>query len=244
MMFAWEGENSLFLPIWCDVGFEGKEEETMAGRNDLQREVLDELEWEPGVNAADIGVAVKDGVVTLSGYVANLPEKWAVEDAVKRVAGVKGWANEIQVRLPAFIERTDTEIAQAAVNALEWNVALPRDRVKVKVEDGWLTLEGEIEHQYQKNLAAQTVYNLTGVKGISNLISVMPRLTPSEIQSRIEKAFERHAVLDAASITIETHGGRVTLKGKLSSWVEREEAERVVWAAPGISSVNNLITIL
>ena len=216
----------------------------MKSNADLQHEVLEELQVEPGVKATTIGVTAEGRVVTLTGYVDSFPAKWAAENAVKRVVGVKGIANELEVRLPAFWERTDTEIAQAAVNALEWDVYVPLDCITVKVENGWLTLDGEVESQFQKNAAVNTVRNLAGVKGLTNLIAIKkPTVTPANVKAQIEKALLHSAEVDAARIMVEARDGKVILHGCVRSLLEREEAERATWAVPGVTVVENRILI-
>ena len=210
---------------------------------DLQREVLEELEFEPSVDAADIGVAAKHGVVTLSGYVDSFAEKLAAEKAAQRVQGVRGVALDVEVRIPSDMHRNDTEIATSAVAALEWNSMVPRDRVTVRVEEGWITLEGTVEWAYQREAAARAVRPLTGVRGVTNFVRIAPRVATEEIKGRILGAFRRSAELDAGGIEVEAVGGIVTLSGKVRSWSERSEAERAAWAAPGVSLVANHITV-
>lgn len=210
---------------------------------ELQRAVLDEVDFEPTVNAAEIGVAVSDGVVTLTGFVDSYAEKLAAERAAKRVHGVKAVAEEIEVRLPLSMKRSDTDIASAALASLAWNTMLPEDQIQVKVEDGWVTLEGELPWAFQRNAAIDAVRVLPGVRGVSNFIAVKPNVATQEIRNRILGAFRRSAELDAEQITVETADGQVTLSGKVQSWTERDEAGRVAWAAPGVLRVENKISV-
>lgn len=210
---------------------------------ELQRDILDELRWDPSVNEAEIGVAVKDGIATLTGYVDSYFEKWAAERAAKRVSGVKGIVQKIEVRLPGSSQRTDADIARAAVNALQWDISVPHDKIKVKVENGWLTLEGDVDWQFQKHAAERAVRNLVGVRGVSNLVFVKPKASPTELKSKIQDTFKRQAALDASNIKVDVHDGVVTLNGTVRSWAERKEAEQVAWASPGVTDVVNNITI-
>jgi osmotically-inducible protein OsmY len=210
---------------------------------DIQRDVMAELEWEPRVVPNEIGVAVKDGVVTLTGWVDTYQKRWAAEEAAHRVRGVRAVANDIEIRLPSMAERTDADIAAAAARALEWDAFVPVDKLDVTVSKGWVTLRGEVEWQYQKEDAERVVRRLSGVRGVTNLIQVKPRLRPSELKQKIEKALVRSAELDAKQITVEVQGSKVILKGTVRSWAEREEAEREAWAAPGVTAVENRIAI-
>src|SRR3981081_4591495 len=208
---------------------------------ELQQDVLAELKWDAQVQPNEIGVSVKEGVVTLTGWVDSYLKKWSAEDAAHKVAGVKAVANDIEIKM--VTERTDPDIAEAAVHALEWDAFVPTGKVQVTVSKGWVTLKGEVEWQYQKQDAERGVRRLTGVKGVSNLIVVKPRATPAELKKKIEDALVRNAQLDAKRITVEVQGSKATLKGTVRGWAEREEAERVAWSAPGITSVENRIAV-
>jgi osmotically-inducible protein OsmY len=209
----------------------------------IQSDVLAELKWDSRVLPNEIGVVVKDGIVTLTGSVDSYAKKWAAEEAAHRVRGVKAVANDIEVHLAVFAERTDADIAAAAVRALEWDALVPIEKLDVTVSKGWVTLKGDVEWQYQKQGAERVVRRLAGVKGVTNLITVKPRLAPSEIKEKIEQALVRSAELDAKHITVDVQGSKVTLKGTVRSWAQREEAERQAWLAPGVTSVDNRITI-
>src|SRR2546428_4069606 len=200
---------------------------------DIQRNVLNELKWEPRVQPNEIGVAVKDGVVTLTGWVESYTKNWAAEEAAHGVRGVLAVANDIEVRLPSSAERTDADIATAAIRALEWDAFVPVDKLDVTVSKGWVTLRGEVEWQYQKRDAERVVQRLSGVRGVTNLITVKPRLTPAELKEKIEQALVRTAGLDAQRITVEGEGGKVILKGTVGSGAGKEGAGQAGWAARG-----------
>ncbi len=219
---------------------------TMAKTDEqIQRDVLDELKWDARVQPNEIGVAVKDGIVTLTGWVDSYTKKWAAEDAAKRVRGVKAVANDIEVRLPRAAERTDADLAAAALHALEWDAFVPIERLQVTVAKGWVTLEGAVDWEFQKEDAERVVRRLTGVRGVTNLITVKPHIQPSpaELKRKIEDALVRDAETDAQRITVEVQGSKVILRGKVRSWAERQEAERMAWSAPGVIEVENDILI-
>jgi osmotically-inducible protein OsmY len=213
--------------------------------SDIKRDVEDELRWDPNIDPTDIAVAVKSAVVTLTGFVRSYAEKFAAERAAKRVEGVVGVANDLEVRLPQTDERPDPEIARDVVANLKIWLPSSSEHIKAIVKNGWVTLEGEVEWNYQREYAERAVRWIKGVKGVSNLIRLQPRLEPQpvEIKQKIEEAFRRSALVDASRITVETHGGEVVLRGTVRSWTEREEAERAAWLAPGVTRVDNRIAV-
>jgi osmotically-inducible protein OsmY len=210
---------------------------------ELQQDVMDELLWDPALQASDIGVTVKTGIVTLAGYVNNYSQKQAAENAAKRVKDVKAVAVEMVIRLSSNQKRSDADIAAAVLNALKWSSFVPDDRIRLKVEDGWITMEGEVEWQFQKESAANAIRDLIGVRGVRNLIRVKPEVTAVIIKDVIKKALERSAEIEAAGINIVTEGGRIVLRGKVRSWGERNEVERAVWATPGVMEVKDELII-
>lgn len=210
----------------------------------LRQNILDELEFEPSIDAAHIGVAVEEGIVTLTGHVSSYWEKTTAENVVKRVKGVKGIAEEIEVRLIGQKGTADDEIARRAVDAVTWNVSIPRDKVQVKVQDGWITLTGKVEWQYQKNAAAEAVRGLAGVVGVANQIEITPRASVPDVKKRIEDALKRDAEVEAQAIRVNVRDGRVTLEGKVKAWSERQAAERAAWSTPGVRMVEDRIAIV
>jgi osmotically-inducible protein OsmY len=216
---------------------------TQKSDTDLKNDVLAELRFEPSVNVTDIGVLVKDGTVTLNGFASTYEEKWGAVRAAKRVSGVNGLADDIEVRLWDSFKRSDGDIASAAANQIKWFTALPNGTTRVTVSDGWITLEGEVEWYFQKTRAQDAIQFLAGVKGVNNLITIKPRLPAGNAAAEIESAYGRNALLCAETITVEVSGKKVTLSGEVSSYAKREEAERIAWAAPGVWSVDNGIVV-
>jgi len=203
----------------------------------LRQDVLDELEWEPSVHAAQIGVEVKDGVVTLAGHVGSYVEKWAAERATQRVSGVKATAVEMDVKLSALGARTDADIARSAQTALGWLASVPKGAVQVLVEKGWITLSGEVVWQYQKVAATDAVRNMVGVTGVSDEIAIKPIVTMTAVKADIEVALKRRAHADAQSICVTVNGSDVTLTGSVTGWAERNEAIAAAWSTPGVTHV-------
>ena len=209
----------------------------------VQQDVIAELKWEPSINAAQIGVEVKDGIVTLAGHVSSYAEKWNAERATQRVSGVKALAIEMDVQLAGSSRRNDTDIARSAENALQWMTFFPKDRVKVMVEDGWITLSGEVDWEYQRQAAAGGVRYLMGVTGVSDQIVVKPKVSLSAVKSDIEAALKRRATADAQKISVGVRGADVTLTGTVHSWSERDLARDSAWGTPGVRNVVDNITI-
>ncbi|HUF27017.1 MAG TPA: BON domain-containing protein [Gemmatimonadaceae bacterium] len=210
----------------------------------LQRDVQDHLRWDANTRDAEIGLASKDGVVTLSGQVSSFAQKYSALRAAERVAGVKVVADDLVVRLPSSAARTDTDIAHQVVDILGWDIEVPTDRIKAKVSDGWITLEGEVEWRFERSAAERAVRYLTGVKGVTNLIVVNPkRVSTFEVGQKIKEALRRTAQTDAERVVVEAADGNVTLRGHVRSWAERQDAERAAWSAPGVRSVRDELIV-
>ncbi|HYR11576.1 MAG TPA: BON domain-containing protein [Longimicrobium sp.] len=215
----------------------------MKTETELQRDVLDELRWDPSIDANEVGVTVHEGVVTLTGRIDSFAEKDAAQRAAQRVSGVKAVANDLDVMVPGTNWRDDTDIARAAVDALTWNHDVPADKVRLTVRNGLVTLEGEVDWQYQREAAFNTVAHLTGVNGVINSIELRPRVTPQQIKGKIEAALQRTASRDAARVSVDTVGSKVILRGTVRTWAERDDAERAAWSAPGVTGVESHIEI-
>lgn len=209
----------------------------------LKQAVLDELAWDPRVNEAHIGVTARDGVVTLSGHVVSYAEKCAAERAAECVSGVKGIVEELEIRYANDIGRGDEDIVKQALNVLDWDLSVPAEKVKVKVEKGWVTLSGDVHWFFQKTAAESVVRNLNGVMGVNNQITIKPSVQASEVQKKIKAAFHRNAEFEAENIVVSTDGSKVTLSGKVDSYYERTLARNTAWSAPGVTLVNDLMTI-
>jgi osmotically-inducible protein OsmY len=215
----------------------------MRSDSEIEKNVKAELEWDPDLDATDIAVSVKNGVVTLTGFVKSYTDRYEAETAAKRVAGVVAVANDIEVRMPSVDERPDPEIAREAAAAIKSQLPISSEHIKIIVKNGWVTLEGEVEWQYQRQTAENVVRRIKGVKGVSNTILLKPRAEPTEVKRKIQEALRRSAEVDANHIEVEARGGEVTLKGTVRSWIEREEAERAAWAAPGVTKVEDRIVV-
>jgi len=215
----------------------------MKSDTDIRRDVQNEICWDPSLNEGAIGVAVKDGIVTIFGEVAHFADRWSAEEAVKRVSGVRAIANEIEVKIPASGERSDGDIANAAANAIKWNVSLASCPIQTIVRHGWVTLTGEVPFGYQRIAAENAVRYLLGIKGISNEIIVKPSIQMTDVKRKIEEAFERQAKLDAKDIDVRVDESQITLTGFVHSWREKDDAARAAWAAPGVTKVENKLRV-
>lgn len=210
---------------------------------EIKNDVLDELAWQPNIDENQIGVIVENGVVTLSGVVNNYSKKVAAEKAAKNIEGVKAVALDIEVKYGVDFKKTDKEVAKAIVDAYEWNSSVPEDEIKIKVENGWVFLTGEVQWEYQKNAAKKAIEGLVGVRGINNSITLKNTIKPKEVKSQIKRAFHRMATLDSNDIILETHGNTVTLRGKVHSIKEKEDAEIAAYKAPGVFDVKNELKV-
>lgn len=215
----------------------------MKSDKQLQQDVIDDLKWDPSVDCSKIGVAASGGVVTLTGSVPSYFQKQNTERIVKRVAGVRAVANDIEVRLPSSTERTDADIATAALNALKWDTSIPDEKIKLSVSKGWCMIEGNVDWNYQRESAEKAIEKLTGVKGVTNRISVAPHVQSKEVKSEIKAALHRYADLESRNIDVDASDSIVTLRGQVRSWAERKEAESAAWMAPGVTQVKNEIIV-
>jgi osmotically-inducible protein OsmY len=215
----------------------------MKSDSEVERDVREELQWDPDLDAIDIAVSVKQGVVTLAGYVKSFTDKYEAEAATKRVAGVVGLANDVEVRMPAVDERPDPDIARDAVVAAKSQLPISSEHIRVVVKNGWVTLEGRVEWRYQKSTAENAVRRIKGVRGVINNIVLEPKVEPADVKRKIEQALQRAAQIDAGRITVDTNGSTVILKGSVQSWAEREQAERAAWSAPGVTEVEDRIVV-
>jgi osmotically-inducible protein OsmY len=209
----------------------------------LQRDVMEELVWDPSVGRAEIGVACKDGVITLGGQVDSYAKKDSAILAAERVSGVKAIADDLVVKIPASIRRTDTDVAHSVTNALQWDIQVPDDKIKARVDAGWVWLDGEVEWEYQRAAAERAVRYLAGVTGLSNNIRIRKTASVPDVKRHIVSALHRNANIDAANIGVEVADGKVTLRGKVHSWSARGDAERAVWSAPGVVAVQDELSV-
>ena len=215
----------------------------MRSDQDIERDIVAELAWEPDIQSTDIAVKVKDGIATLTGFVRSYSEKYQAEQVAKRVLGVRAVVNDLEVKLASGAERLDREIAEDALDALKRDLPVASQGIQAVVRDGWITIEGHVQWDFERRTAEEAVRKVRGVKGVVNMIKVEPKASPAEVKARIEEALKRSAELDARNIEVEADGGTVTLSGRVRSWAEREEAEKSAWRAPGVREVRNLIVV-
>jgi len=218
----------------------------MKTNEELQKDVMEELKWNPQLRDVftQIGVSAKDGVITLSGLVDTYNKKLAAERTAQHVQGVRVVASDLDVKVAGFGKKTDTEIADAVKNALRWNSAIDENKIEVKIDNGWVFLDGIVDWEYQKISTQNSVENLLGVRGVTNNIKIKSKdIDVKDIKNKIMKAFQRNATIDASSIMLETSGSRVTLRGRVRSWIEKEEAEKIAWSSSGVLTVDNKIEI-
>jgi osmotically-inducible protein OsmY len=211
--------------------------------SEIQKDVSDELRWEPALREDDIAASVREGVATLAGFVVSYADKWRAERVVSKVKGVRGIANDLQVKLPSSSHREDPDIARATLDALRWDVVVPSDQITMRVENGWVTLEGEVDWYFQREAAERAVRNLTGVRGVTNLITIQSQPAPGDVKQRVKEALQRGARVDAEHITVEMEGHQAILRGTVRSYAEWRDAERAARNAPGITEVDNRIAI-
>jgi osmotically-inducible protein OsmY len=211
---------------------------------EIHTDVTAELKWEPRLREDEIGIAVKEGVVTLTGFVPDFAQRRIAGRAAERVFGVRAVAQELQVKMPDTLRRSDTELAHQVVNALAWDVEVPDQKITAKIEDGWVTLEGEVEWQYQRNAAERAVRYLAGIKGVSNLVTIKPHATPFDVEQHIRAALHRNAESDAKKIQVTAFDGKVTLTGAVRTWPERFEVERAAWSASGVTAVDDRLSVV
>jgi osmotically-inducible protein OsmY len=216
----------------------------MKSDNQIQQDVMDQLKWEPFLKASEIGVAVRNGIVTLSGQVDSYYKKRSAEEAAKKVSGVKAIAEDIQIGVSPFYAKSDTEIAEAILNALKWHIAVQDEKIKIKVDGGNVTLQGEVDWDFQRRSARKEIEGLAGVKSVTNLIRVKPKVTAADVQSKIESAFQRAASINSRKIKVDVVGSKVILSGSVTSLAEKEEAETSVWNADGVMQVENNLEII
>jgi len=215
----------------------------MKSDKQLQQDVMDDLRWDPSIDASKIGVAASNGVISLTGTVPSYFQKQNAERIIKRVAGVRAVANDIEVHLPSSTEKTDSDIAQAALNALKWDTSVPDENVKVSITKGWVTLEGNVDWNYQRESCEKVVEKLLGVKGVTNRLVVAPHAKSRDVKNEIKAALHRYAELEARNIEVDSADSSVTLRGQVRSWAERREAETAAWMAPGVTQVKNEIIV-